>query len=271
MRRFGYPFLALAAAVVMLAAAVGPATASPAANSSVFLLRVWNDDSDSNLSTFDNYPAEVWIDEEVLNGDGFGGEFANLDMWRLSTDDTAPAEFANGDAFKVGATLNISGTGNGEAGLMCTPWWSNSDGRFNVRTSDGEIACFGGRLPFFSFTATYGLHYVKGDDIFLEMIYRPMALTQAFPGNMTYNLTYGGMSYTSGPLNFDEGNPAEDPPHGLWGILNTAEVGGHQQALIVVGDPTNGLKSDWTNIQYTGDLATPAEPASWGRVKSLYR
>ena len=44
-----------------------------------------------------------------------------------------------------------------------------------------------------------------------------------------------GTSYTSGPLNMDEANPSEDPPHGRWGILNDARVGGHMKAFMTPG------------------------------------
>ena len=117
-------------------------------------------------------------------------------------------------------------TGIGEAGLQVTPWWSqNVDGRFNVRSTDGEIACFGGRLPFYSFTANHGLHYVPGDLIHLEIVYDPNDLTVSDPATIEYKLSYQGTDYTSGILPFDEGNPAENPPHGVWGILNDARVG----------------------------------------------
>ena len=63
------------------------------------------------------------------------------------------------------ADVTLSGTGDGEAGLQISPWWSpNVDGRFNVRTPDGEVACFGGRLPFYSFTGDQGRVLREGDD-----------------------------------------------------------------------------------------------------------
>ncbi len=73
----------------------------------------------------------------------------------------------------MAADLQITGLGQGEAGLRCSPWWSpNVDGRFNVRVGDGEIAVFGGRLPFYSFTGSHGINYVRGDVIHLEIALR---------------------------------------------------------------------------------------------------
>jgi hypothetical protein len=253
-----------------LSAAV--AMAAPPANSSVFITRVFNDDSDSDLSTSDAYPASLSITDAVLNGDGFGSEFANLHVWRLSTDDINPVDFANGDGFTLGATLVISGTGNGEAGLNVSPWWSqNVDGRLNVRTGDGEIAVFGGRLPFYSFTGSHGLSYVKGTPIGVKILFRPNGLSMANPATMEYIVDYNANTYSSGQLNLDEGNPAEDPPHGLWGILNEARVGGYVQPLIQVGNIDNNLTATWTNILYLPESPTAAVSGTWGRIKKAYR
>ena len=92
------------------------------------------------------------------------------------------AVFTNDSNFHVAADLVISGTGEAESGLQVAPWWSqNVDGRFNVRTTDGEIACFGGRLPFYTFTGNYGLTYVKGDMIHLEVTYLANDVNQNNP------------------------------------------------------------------------------------------
>ena len=44
-------------------------------------------------------------------------------------------------------------------------WQESAEALGAVRSTDGEIACFGGRLPFYSFTAARGLRYAKGDVI----------------------------------------------------------------------------------------------------------
>jgi hypothetical protein len=259
MRRISF----IVAGLLMAMATVAAAT--PAINSAVVITRVWNDCPGSVLSFVNNYPALISIDDQNVGCVGY----ANLHVWRLSTDGVLPAEFSNGDSFKISADLLISGTGEGEAGLQITPWWSELvDGRFNVRSSDGEIACFGGRLPFFSFTGNFSLHYVKGDPIHLEMIYLPNGLSLASPATVEYKLVYGGNPYTSGPLAFDQGNPAEG--HGEWGMLTPAQVGGHMQFFVGQSGPTGALHVQWSNILFE-PLTIAVTPATWGTVKSLFQ
>src|SRR5439155_13171387 len=109
--------------------------------------RVFNDCFSSTVTTMNNYPVLLSIEDDLNCTSGF----ANLHNWRFSEDGTNAAVFNNGDSFRVTADLVISGTGGAEAGLQRCPWWSQDvDGRFNVRVPDGEIACFGGRLPVYS-------------------------------------------------------------------------------------------------------------------------
>jgi hypothetical protein len=180
--------------------------------------------------------------------------------------------FNNGDGFRYCADLTLSGTGQGESGLQLAPWWSQDvDGRLNVRTTDGEVACFGGRLPFYSFTAQHGVTYTKGNPIHLEIKYLPNGLNQQSPGTIEYTVGYLNQTYQSGPLAFDEGNPNEDPPYGLWGILNDARVGGHLQAFMQAGNPDSAIRAEWANICYEDLGSVPVEPATWGGIKSFYR
>jgi hypothetical protein len=145
------------------------------------------------------------------------------------------------------------------------------DGRINVRTTDGEIACFGGRLPFYNFSGPpHSIRYVKGTPIHLEMNYRPNGLSQASPATMEYVLVYNNITYSSGVLNFDQGNPGEDPPYGLWGMLNDARVGGFIQYFVGMSAPDLAADATWTSI-YFHDCVVGVEPANWGAVKSLYR
>jgi hypothetical protein len=265
MRRISFFVAGLVLAIATVAAA------TPAINSAVVITRVWNDCPGSTLSFINNYPALISIDDQNVGCIGY----ANLHAWRFSTDGAIPAEFANGDAFRFGADLLISGTGDGEAGLQITPWWSMLvDGRFNVRSTDGEIACFGGRLPFFTFSnpgfAGFDLHYQKGLPIHLEMIYLPNGLSSANPATVEYKLVYQGIPYTSGPRPYDEGNPAEDPPHGVWGMLTPAQVGGHMQFFVGQSGPTGALHVEWSNILFE-PLTIAITPATWGGVKSLFR
>jgi hypothetical protein len=259
-----------AAALALLAVsfATGDATNTPDVNSAVIQTRIFNDCPTSVLTTINSYPGDISIDDQVLDCGGF----ANLHNWRFSSDGATPAVFNNNSVFKFSANLTLSGTAEGEGGLQISPWWSqNVDGRFNVRTTDGEIACFGGRLPFYSFTGAQGVTYTKGTTIRLTITYLPNGLSMASPATIEYELLYNNTLYTSGPLPFDEGNPNEDPPYGLWGMLNDARVGGHVQPFLQGGNPNAGFTAEWNEIKFL-DLKTPisTEESSWGRIKAMY-
>ncbi len=260
-------FLAALLTVVGLGLAVADAFATPHPNSAVIRTRIFNDCPTSVLTTVNDYPQSIMIDDAHLDCNGF----ANLHNWRFSEDGVNPAVFNNVDSFRFAADLIISGTTDGESGLQISPWWSQDvDGRLNVRTTDGEIACFGGRLPFYSFTANYGLHYVKGDLIHLEIIYLPNDLTEQNPATIQYNLTYQNTPYTSGVLPFDMGNPNE--PYGLWGILDDARVGAHLQVFLVPNNPDAQVRATWSNIEYEAlGEPVPVEDTTWGRIKNTYR
>ncbi len=261
-------------ALVMVLFGLTVALASVSANATpdpigvVIYERVFNDCPTSTLTTENMYPALVAIEDEHLDCGGF----ANLHAWRFSTDNIDAAVFNNNSAYTMCAILTISGEGDGEAGLSVSPWWSPLvDGRFNVRTTDGEVACFGGRLPFYSFTAANGVHYMKGDAIRLSLLYHPHGLSMADPATITYELVYENYSYSSGPLPFDEGNPAEDPPYGLWGMLNDGRVGGYMQAFLQAGNYDAGLRVEWSAICFQNLDAVGTEPATWGNVKAMYK
>lgn len=240
--------VAAAAILVLLTGALASSVgATPNPNSAVLHPRVFNDCPGSILTTVNSYPSSIIFDDADLECFGF----ANLHTWRLSTDGATYAQFANGDNFRFGADLLITGATHGEAGLQISPWWSaDVDGRFNVRTTDGEIACFGGRMPFYSFTGVYGLHYAKGNTIHLQITYLANDNTAANPARIEYQVTYMGTTYSSGFLPFDQGNPAEDPPHGLWGMLTPAYVGGHLQAFLQGGNPNAQVRAEWSNISF---------------------
>ena len=261
MRRISFCVAGLVLALATVAAA------NPGITGSVVITRVWNDCPGSVLSFVNNYPTTISIDDQNVGCIGY----ANLHVWRLSADGVTPADFSNGDSFKIAADMKISGTGDGEAGLQISPWWSLLvDGRFNVRTTDGEIACFGGRLPFYSFTANHGVTYVKGQPFRLEMIYLPNGLSAANPATVEYVLIYNATYYTSGPLPFDQGNPAEDPPHGQWGMLSPAGVGGHMQFFVGQSGPTGTMHTEWNCVCYL-PLTSAVEPTTWTAVKDMFR
>jgi hypothetical protein len=266
MRQFSTTGSILVAAGLAFASA---AFATPLPNSAVFHLRVFNDCPISTLSTTNAFPGLIQISDQNQPPQPLCVGFANLHTWRFSTDGVNAIPFQNGDTFEYSATLVLNGVGEG--GLNLSPWFSpDADGLFNVRTTDGEIACFGGRMPFFSFTAAFGLTYVNNTPIQLGISYIPNGRTAVSPAQIVYNVRYASINYTSGLLNFDEGNTSEDPPHGLWGALNPWYAGGHVKMFVsTIGQP-HGIVATWNDIQYLAG-PTPAEGSTWGRIKAQYR
>ena len=88
------------------------------------------------------------------------------------------------------------------------------------------------------------------------MIYEPNGLSELDPATIQYTYEDDMGSFMSAILSFDEGNPGEDPPYGLWGMLNDARLGGYFQAQIDVRNPDN-----FAEIQFT-DMSFIPEPAA---------
>jgi hypothetical protein len=253
----------VALAALLLA---GTASALPVVNSAVVHERLFNNCPTTTLTVIDNDLAQIIIDD--ANNDCFG--FANRHSWSFSGDNVNSANFMNGEGFFFCATVLASGSGDGEVGLRLSPWWSQEiDGTFMLNTRSGEIAIFGGRLPFYSFTVQHGQTYTKGTLATLSIDYRANSLTAADPGTVVYTLTNANGTFQSPVLQFDQGNPTEEPPHGLWGILNDAHAGGYIQAYNGQGTPVN-FRGEWTNICYDAH-PVPAASSTWGRIKADYR
>lgn len=259
--------IVLVCTVLATLLAAGATTATEIPNSAAVFTRVFNDCPFSEVTVINAYPPLIQI-EDVKADCGTG--FANRHAWRFSQDGTTAMLFNNNNGFKFSSFLTITGDGEAEAGIGISPWWSQLvDGVFNFRTTDGEIACFGGRLPFYSFTASQGLTYVKGTTVRCEIIYLPNSLSEADPATIEYILDNGTI-YTSGPLPFDMGNP--DEPYGTWGILDSATAGGNFQFFLGQGGPTASIQVDWSCTLFTdlGDVVA-TEATTWGSVKSLFR
>lgn len=278
MRRISYNSLAVVAlAVGLLTSAVAFAQGdgrtcpgnTPTPNGALVTTRVFNDCPTSIVSVNNAYPALIRIDD--TDNDCFGG--ANRHVWHLSADGGQTAAlFENCSHYRFGAHVVLSHTGpavNFEAGLLLSPWWSIADGQFMIN-GGGEIAAFGARLPFYSFTVNHGISYVPGTNIYLEYTYNPRGLSAALPATILYHVYYNGQNYYSPYLPFDQGTPAEDPPHGLWGELYPASPGGYVQGNNGQGNPA-GVQAVWDGFQFEGPSATPAQQATWGRIKTLYR
>ena len=257
-----YIFTSLFAVAALLT--VGTAFATPVATSVVVTTRIFNDCPGSNLTVVDGDFAVIDIHDQNLSCFGF----ANRHAWSLSSDNATPIDFQNSDQFSFCATVMATGSGDGELGLRLSPWWSpDVDGTFMLNTRSGEIAVFGGRLPFYSFTANHGQTYVKGTSVTLSMDYRPNGLSAASPATIVYTLTNANGTFTSPALTFDEGNAAEG--HGTWGILTPARAGGYVQAYLGNGAPVD-FHATFSNICYDTP-PTPAAPVTWGRIKADYR
>lgn len=264
MRRITTTGLALAGLALATAA-----FATPLPNSAVLHLRVFDDCPISVLNTMNAFPASIVIDDQNQPPQPICAGFANLHTWRFSTDGVNAIQFQNGDEFEFSCDLVLDGIGEG--GLSLAPWWSpDPDGLFNLRTTDGEIACFGGRLPFFSFTGAFGLVYVNNTPIKVGITYLPRANSAAQPAQVIYTIRYNAMNYTSGLLNFDEGNAAENPPHGVWGALQPWYAGGHMKMFAFPAGQPHGMRGTWSQVQYTSS-PTSAAKSSWGQLKQLYR
>jgi len=276
MKRIGYHILGALVLVAMTSVAHAQ---TPNANGAHWTFRINPDNCPiTNITTGGSYPSSFYIEESNLLCTGW----ANTHVWRFSEDGGAtPAVFHNNSNFHFCADLVIeaSHANGGEAGINIAPWWWLADGRINVRIPDGEIAAFGGRMPFVTWTnpadtQNYwgsSLHYVEGTTIHLEMTYisGPTGPSEASPGQVQFSVGYEGNTYTTPWLLLDMGNPAEDPPHGLWGILDPASAGGFMQARLTQ-TAEDFVRATWNNVCYDNLQVVPTQNTSWGRVKSLY-
>lgn len=257
-------------------AAIAPAQ-TPTINGAIIKLNVFNDCPVAVRTSSGAYP-NITIDENDPFGCSGG---LNRDVWQLSSNGgVSETAFPNWCNFRLDADVLVSGADPAdlEGGLLLSPWWADgTDGQFMINPNTGEIATFGGRLPFSSnhAAAPYNFtqpNYVNNTVIHMAMLYLagPVDPTiSGIPAQITYFTVNGGVPYSFGPVNFDEGNVTENPPHGLWGILQPAYVGGYLQAGHN-GAPTTA-HGVWDNITFTDETSTPAKNTTWGALKSLYR
>jgi hypothetical protein len=219
---------------------------TPLANGATIETRTFNDCPLSTVTTTNNYPASVQI-TDAMDPECVG--FANLHSFSFSEDGGATAAVFDNDAnFRFGADVMISGAGEGEGGLRLSPWYGKFvDGRFMINVTTGEIACFGGALPFYSFTVGNGITYTRGTSIHLEMTYRANNLTAAHPATIQYRAIYNGNTYDSPVLPFGKQNGAECDDNGLYGMLNDGRAGGYFQARANTGA---SLTATWSDIEY---------------------
>lgn len=225
----------------------GAVSATPLVNGATIESRTFNDCPISILTTSNNYPASVEITDE-MHPACVG--FANLHCFSLSEDGGATAAvFDNNSNFRFAADFRIEGPGEGEGGLRISPWYGQFvDGRIMANATTGEIVCFGGAIPFYSFTVNNGIVYVKGTTIRFEVNYQANDLTVGDPATIQYRVVSGGITYDSPVLPFGQQNPLECDPNGLWGMLNDGRVGGYFQPRANTGV---SLTANWSNIAYS--------------------
>ncbi|HEY3217021.1 MAG TPA: T9SS type A sorting domain-containing protein [Candidatus Eisenbacteria bacterium] len=244
MKRIGISSLAWSA--VLTAVLAGAAFATPLINGATIETRTFNDCGLSTLTTSNSYPASIQITDVM---DPLCVGFANLHSFSFSADGGATAAaFDNNSNFRLSADFKIEGPGEGEGGLRLSPWYGQYvDGRFMANATTGEIACFGGALPFYSFTVGHGITYTKGTTIHFELTYKANDLSSVHPATIQYRVVYNGNTYDSPELDFGEQNEAECDPHGLWGMLNDGRAGGYFQPRANTGA---SLTATWSNIQF---------------------
>jgi hypothetical protein len=241
--------LSLVCSASLLTVLAGAAFARPVVNGAIVTTRTFNDCPVSTVTTTNNFPASIEITDAM---DTLCVGFANLHSWSFSEDAGATAAaFNNNSNFRFGADVSISGAGQGEGGLRISPWYGQFvDGRFMINATTGEIACFGGTLPFYSFTVNHGITYTRGATVHMEMTYRANDLTSVNPATIQYHIVVSGIPYDSPILPFGEQNPNEcnTPQHnGQWGMLNDGRVGAYFQPRANTGA---SLTARWSNISY---------------------
>src|SRR5258705_2047406 len=120
----------------------------------------------------------------------------------------------------------------------------------------------------FALAAACGLTYVNNTPIQLGITYIPNGLSSVSPAQIVYNVRYASINYTSGLLNFDQGNPTEDPPHGQWGALNPWYAGGHMKMFCFPAATPHGIDGKWDAIQSSTNPG-PAKQGSWTELKKM--
>src|SRR5437867_3097629 len=235
----------LAWSVILLAILAGTARATPTINGASVETRTFNDCSLSTLTVSNNYPSSISITDVM---DPLCVGFANLHSFSFSADGGATAaDFDNNSNMTYGADFKIEGPGEGEGGLRLSPWYGQYvDGGFMANATTGEIACFGGALPFYSFTVNHGITYTKGTTIHLELTYSANQLVESAPATIQYEVGYNGNTYDSPVLNFGEQNEAECV-HGLWGNLNE---GRSEERRVGKENRGGWLTATWSNITF---------------------
>jgi hypothetical protein len=234
--------LILLTGTAMLAASGVPAQVS-SINAAVVQPRVFNDDPTSDFSFMNNYPTSIMLNDQSVNGDGTGGEFANRHVWNFSNDGTTNFRFTNNSFFDVFMEVTLEASPispRKEAGFLLDT--IGGQGQFIVNTDAHEVVAFGGPLPFYAFPRDFD----AGETIRLGMTY-----FQDFDGKRKIIYHAGGAS--SPALEF--GNLEQ-------GIIDNSTLGGYLQVNILSTDPANFGKATYANIGIEGLAAVVPEPSA---------
>ena len=199
-------------------------------NSVVIQERRFNDYPGSTLTTVNNYPSLVSFSEGPF---GAGG-FANQHVARFSENGVTARSFLNAEAFdiSVDVLLSVGSTApRKEAGFRMDSFIGGEG--FFILTSDGEVAAFGGPLPFFGF----GNIYTPGTSARMRMIYRPGAVS---------TMEYMFNAVSSGEVAF--GNTEN-------GVINGSDFGNYLQ-----NQPNDNNPNDFGNASFRNYAVAVPEP-----------
>lgn len=198
--------------------------------------RVFNDFPGSTLVTTNSFPGSVVFDESAF---GAGG-WANKHLATLSSDGGATKHLlANAEDFAISVDIKLEAAATSprkEVGFRFDTF--GGEGLVNI-TSDGEVAAFGGPLPFHSFGTSA---YTLGTTVNLGVVYKAPA--GGSPGTIEYILdgvSSGALAFTNLEL----------------GIINSSKVGFTLQNQVDAGNPGDFGKATYSNFV----IAVP-EPAS---------
>lgn len=210
-------------------------------NSTRLETRYYNDIPGSLLTFGNTWPTVFFDDANVSAPTGF----ANRHIWTVSNDNGLTSYLFQGtDSFTITTQvkLTVDGTQNKEAGIVFYND-GNGDHIFLVKTgNNGEVACFAGGFPFFSFTSNYNDHYVTGTTV-------PMSITYFQDTDNIYKVIYRYKNHFSGALPWAN-------VEGM--LLPNTRIGGYLQVMNDSANPTNGGRGDYGDITVSpGNKAFP--------------
>lgn len=210
---------------------------------------LYGDFPGTTITVTNNYPSLYRIQETGFVDDMAGGNFASFNAGWLSADGGATAyDFNYGDSFDFKVTMVDSSTGIGqvEGGIRTDLF---GFGFFGALSGNGEIAAFGGTVPFHSFGA--GL-YTPGDTLDLRMIYKAGAAEFVDTSYIQYRYQVNGGGWvSSGWIPFT--NSEMGWPSGIPDTQFIQKIG--------VGSQNNNPIGGTVDISFTNMMLSPTPGA----------